>query len=159
MKGKGIVCCNCFFDFWLVWMNTPGNLSKDFSEITADSIGCDEIINVNEFNLYVTTHHHPSFQVLFCICRYCSIESYKITKEANRLDSPRVAKIFSCKQIFSKYYQDTIYQMTHDHYQNTGTYVGKEYFLNHRCRTCKCLLCVKFTRTYLFNSLDYKDII
>ena len=159
MKGKEIVCCNCFFDFWFVWINTPGDLSKDFSKITAESIGCDEVSDVNEFNVYVTTHHHPSVQVLFCICCNCSIESYKITKEANRFDSPRVAKILSCKQIFSKYYQDTIYQMTHDRYQNTGTYLGKEYFLNRRCHTCKCLWCVKFTRTYLFNSLDYKDII
>ena len=70
-----------------------------------------------------------------------------------------VCLIFSCKQVVSKFYHDTVCQMTHECYQIIGTYVDKKYFLKEGCRTCKCLLCVKFTGTYLFNSLGYKDII
>ena len=110
-------------------------------------------------NLIFMLQHTIILLVLFCVCRNCSIENDKITKEASGFDSPCVAKIFCCKQIVSKFYYDAVYQMTHERYQIIGTYIGEEYFLKEGCRTCKCLLCVKFTTTYLFNSLGYKVII
>ena len=100
MRGKKIVCWNCFFDFWFVWINTGENFKMNFAEITAETIVCDQVINVSEFDIHFTSFnpYYNEIQILFCVCRNCSLEVYKIISKANGFDSPRVARFFLVKR-------------------------------------------------------------
>ena len=76
----------------------------NFAEITAESIGCDEVMDVSEFDIHFTSFnpYYNEIQILFYVCRNCLLEAYKIVSEGNGFDSPGTAKIFSCKEIIKK---------------------------------------------------------